>query len=398
MSTAASCHKGNGQSLTTSSGLRGLEFTSTPTFEMLDLDYSDSDASDSEQIATAPPPAQALPSPKKPSSLSAFLPKPKSRKHKDSRPDQDRPKKIVVALPKFDDDDDDEDRPAKRARTDGGSGLSAMLPAPKRAGAMKVDSAPMRDIVTEKISKDTEREDSQNHNGVGEQEKESDVRKPSTTTNPMFVPQSVTRKPIQPMSAFKKGPALKPKPQPTKPKVSLFGSAATMTNKPQPKVNRLKIGGEYKPIMVEAAKPLPKPEDDAEYVEEFSYLDNGAASLQPSTHVDPSSIAQPADDLDALARGAGLDEQAMRQLYGRNGPGREAIKVSTFSVDDEYKQNELERSLGLVQDAKPVRNIAPGRHQLQSLLNNAQSQRTALEDSFARGKSNRKEAGSKYGW
>jgi hypothetical protein len=106
----------------------------------------------------------------------------------------------------------------------------------------------------------------------------------------------------------------------------------------------------------------------------------------------------------------------MRQLYGRNGPGREAIKVSTFSVDDEYKQNELERSLGLAQDVKPVRNIAPGRHQLQSLLNSecsvsssleaealiantdAQSQRTALEDSFAKGKSNRKEAGSKYGW
>jgi hypothetical protein len=186
---------------------------------MLDLDYSDSDASDSEQIATAPPPtAQALPSPKKPSGLSAFLPKPKSRNHKDS---QDRPKKIVVVLPKFDgDDDDDEDRPAKRARTDGGSGLSAMLPAPKRAGATKVDSAPVRDIVTEKTSKDIEREDRQNHNGVGEQEKESDVRKP----NPVFVPQSVARKPIQPMSAFKKGPALKPKSEPTKPKVSLFGS------------------------------------------------------------------------------------------------------------------------------------------------------------------------------
>jgi hypothetical protein len=78
--------------------------------------------------------------------------------------------------------------------------------------------------------------------------------------------------------------------------------------------------------MVEVAKPLPKPEDDAGYVEEFSYLDNGEASLQRSTYVDPSSIARPVDDLDTLARGAGLDEQAVSDPV--------AITVDLLTITD----------------------------------------------------------------
>jgi hypothetical protein len=107
----------------------------------------------------------------------------------------------------------------------------------------------------------------------------------------------------------------------------------------------------------------------------------------------------------------------MRQLYGRRGPGKEPIKITTFSVDEEYRQNELEKQLGLVQEVKPVRTVAPGRHQLSSLLNGeflraiilagymiltqvvvAQAQKGALEDSFSRGKQNRKESSSRYGW
>ncbi|RMZ90737.1 hypothetical protein DV736_g2034, partial [Chaetothyriales sp. CBS 134916] len=46
----------------------------------------------------------------------------------------------------------------------------------------------------------------------------------------------------------------------------------------------------------------------------------------------------------------------------------------------------------------PVRAIAPGKHSLRQLVNAAQGQKDALEDSFAIGKQNKKEAGSKYGW
>ena len=61
--------------------------------------------------------------------------------------------------------------------------------------------------------------------------------------------------------------------------------------------------------------------------------------------------------------------EQMRLLYGRHGPSSEPIKFATFSVDEEYKQNEMDRESGLAQEAKPVRTVAPGRHQLQSLLN-----------------------------
>lgn len=58
----------------------------------------------------------------------------------------------------------------------------------------------------------------------------------------------------------------------------------------------------------------------------------------------------------------------MRQLYGRK--GRNApVEIATFNVDAEYSQNATERALGLAEEVKPVRSIAPGRHQLQSLLN-----------------------------
>jgi hypothetical protein len=58
----------------------------------------------------------------------------------------------------------------------------------------------------------------------------------------------------------------------------------------------------------------------------------------------------------------------MRQLYGRRGKRDGPINISTFSVDEEYNNNELHRSLGLTEEVKPVRSIAPGKHQLSSLL------------------------------
>ncbi|KAF8250467.1 hypothetical protein K440DRAFT_618978 [Wilcoxina mikolae CBS 423.85] len=370
---------------------------------MLDLDYSDSDASDSEQKTIAPVPAPAPtraaspPPPTKLSGLSALLPKPKSRKHKDPTADKDAPKKIVVNLPKFDQDDED-GRPAKKARTGGTSGLSALLPAPKRSGAAKreVDALATTSDPVGHV-KDTESGGSKD---AAEQTK-SEI-KATGASNTMFVPQSVARKPIQPMSAFRKKGTVdvsgKPKAEPSKLKVSLFGSATTVASNPRSKATSSISAGEYKPIMLEVAKPIRKPQEDTEYLDEDPGFDAGStASVHQGSYTTGSGSAQP-QDLVSLAREAGLDQNAMRQLYGRHGPGKEPIKFATFSVDEEYKQNERDRELGLAQEVKPVRTVAPGRHQLQSLLNVAQSQRGALEESFARGKSNRKEAASRYGW
>jgi len=46
-----------------------------------------------------------------------------------------------------------------------------------------------------------------------------------------------------------------------------------------------------------------------------------------------------------------------------------SFKVTTFSVDEEYRQNERDMEAGLAAEVKPVRTVAPGRHQLSSLLN-----------------------------
>lgn len=59
----------------------------------------------------------------------------------------------------------------------------------------------------------------------------------------------------------------------------------------------------------------------------------------------------------------------MRQLYGRRGRGKEPVILSNFSVDEEYRQNEINRALGLAEEVKTVRAIQPGKHQLKSLLN-----------------------------
>lgn len=45
------------------------------------------------------------------------------------------------------------------------------------------------------------------------------------------------------------------------------------------------------------------------------------------------------------------------------------VKITTFSVDEEYRQNERDMEAGLAAEVKPVRTVAPGRHQLSSLLN-----------------------------
>lgn len=59
----------------------------------------------------------------------------------------------------------------------------------------------------------------------------------------------------------------------------------------------------------------------------------------------------------------------MRQLYGRRGRSNAPINITNYSVDEEYNNNEVSRSLGLLEEVKPVRAIAPGKHQLSSLLN-----------------------------
>jgi hypothetical protein len=75
-----------------------------------------------------------------------------------------------------------------------------------------------------------------------------------------------------------------------------------------------------------------------------------------------------------------------------------ATKIINFNTDEEYRHNEELRATGEQVVHNPVRSIAPGKHNLRQLMNAASSQKEALEESFAKGKNNRAEASSRYGW
>ncbi|TGZ82457.1 hypothetical protein EX30DRAFT_394752 [Ascodesmis nigricans] len=373
------------------------------------VDYSDSDASDTESQKTVPPPE---PEKKPVSGLAGLLPKPK-RRQKDVSTD-DGPKKIVVNLPKIDEPELLEQPPSKIRRIGGGgSGLSSMLPAPKKRkeaeaaaetkngtkGANKPRvlggaSAGAREVGFVRLPGE-----------VLDVENEATAPPkppPVSGSATMFIPQSVVgKKTIQPMSAFRKkggkaatgtikvaGAGVPP----PKPKVSLFGSVAASTTSSSSYTGLPVISGEYKPIMLETAQPAPKPNEDVA-------MDTGLSS-ENLVELGQNVIleSKPANDLAAVVDAVGLDEAAMRQLYGRRGRGKEQITLSNFSVDEEYRKNEINRALGLAEEHKTVRSIKPGKHQLKSLLTAVQSQKDALEDSFAESKRNRQEAGNKYGW
>ena len=106
-----------------------------------------------------------------------------------------------------------------------------------------------------------------------------------------------------------------------------------------------------------------------------------------------------AQSLEAIASDLNLSAAARRQLLGRHGPpSSTAINIVNFNTDAEYAANEILRASGDVVQHNPVRAIASGKHSLKQLVNAATGQKEALEESFATGKRNKKEAGNKYGW
>lgn len=162
------------------------------------------------------------------------------------------------------------------------------------------------------------------------------------------------------------------------PKRSLFASAQ---EEPQEEPDETSHGT-YQPYLEEPAPPAPQP--------------NGTTQeFQPAP---PTN--QPAQNLDTLASSLNLTPAQRRQLFGRTGVPT-AAQLQQFSVSQEYASNAAAAAEGEANAAaapKTVKSIAPGKHSLQQLLNQASTQKDALEESFARGKSNKKEGASRYGW
>ena len=386
--------------------------------------YSDSEGSESESPPN-PKPADTKPAP--PSSSPKFI------------VDRGNPRKIRVNLAdsttngdKGAEDDDNNEHTRKRPRLGGGGGLSgfnSMLPAPKRAkqelakkgvGAQSGEPGSTRKVFSLKTSatKGFDREDDAGQDrgqGSGEQQlaelnqlKAEDVVPKGNAM--MFKPLSVSRNTgkkkkstASPQPAQRKeqtvqpaAPAPEPAPAP-KPKVSLFGmSNEEKTDSPE---ERFEWSTAYEPLIYNSAPSGPAPGPAPPPDTQPDSLSSHPSQPQPTPNqAEPQSLENIASDLN-------LSQSEMRQLLGRRGQetSRGAPKVLTFNTDQEYKSNA--EYISVASDAElasqqhnPVRSIAPGKHNLQQLVNQVSNQRDALEDSFASGKRNRKEAGSRYGW
>ena len=124
------------------------------------------------------------------------------------------------------------------------------------------------------------------------------------------------------------------------------------------------------------------------------------AAQNPSTNPPQTNQTSGPHTLDSIASDLNLSASARRQLFGRRrgNDNSSTVNVINFNTDLEYKANEELRAAGETVQHNPVRAIAPGKHNLKQLISAASSQREALEESFAKGKANKREAGSKYGW
>lgn len=354
--------------------------------------------------------------------------------------------------------EDDEDGPArKKPKTGGGggglfSGFNSILPAPKRANqpaatatdtsrkpfSLRTGAAPGfdRQADAELRQEQALNEVADNGNdipkpgslagdskGEGSLLKESNYKKQGNAM--AFKPLSVTRNgPKKKSAAFVAAKAAAKNAGISKPAADTTTLKAPASEKnvpepaatvatasvppPKPKVSLFSFSSEDKDT---PSKPTtsgyesilynPPGHDDASTLQEDSaslaYHDQQATSYPaPSTQQDSS--------LDTIADDLNLSRAQRRQLMGRNpGVSLANSRIVNFNTDTEYAANQqmlsktTEEELAS-QQHNPVRAIAPGKHSLRQLVQAASSQKDALEDSFAAGRRNKQEAGSRYGW
>lgn len=213
----------------------------------------------------------------------------------------------------------------------------------------------------------------------------------------MFKPLSVARNPAKKKKKSELSTVstttTKAEQPPQKPKVSLFSLPSELSDSIVPDST-----GDYQPMIygthVDEAQDLELPAADAN-----SSHDEHAKSSQSVMSASTAPIAG-AQSLSDVASDLNLSKAERRQLFGRQKDGSvpHATKIINFNTDEEYRHNQELRAAGEQFVHNPVRSIAPGKHSLKQLVNAAASQKEALEESFAKGKSNRAEAGSRYGW
>jgi hypothetical protein len=356
---------------------------------MVLVTYSDSEGSDAEE--------QAAQQPAKPANKASSFQK---------VVDSSNPRKIKVNLPSPANDASESttpnpERPAKRARTGGAgvfSGLSSFLPAPKRTADAPTNVSSESSIKPKATGSSVNLKTGSapafsrsNQDDEYSNAQESQAKAPTIATtvhaddvkfvgkSTLFRPLSVTRKPqvkkkkvaatIQATPAASDPVQTDEAPKP-KPKVSLFSFAAAEEPLPE----------------------LPKPiVDDSLESEQLLEIDQ---YQEP-----PIAQAHQPQTLDTIASDLQLDEATRRKLFGRKGKGTDVpLNLVNFNTDNEYAANEELRAKGEAVQHNPLRTIQPGKHTLRQLVNAATTQKDALEEAWAAGKRNHKEAGNRYGW
>ncbi|KAF2714544.1 hypothetical protein K504DRAFT_456761 [Pleomassaria siparia CBS 279.74] len=401
--------------------------------------YSDSEDSDNE-------------APSAPTLTAKSTPKPAFQKVVDSA----NPGKIKVNLPGASrvqvrkDDIDVDAPPAKKARMGGGGfgGFNSMLPAPKMPNATVAggDASGKRGLGKglgagvnlktgaepafkrePKINYDEDRvplqkEDFRAMLNLPPPKTEapaaakSDVAeatltpipasKPATKPKPRFVPMSVgrgkKRKPAAPRPVAetieKEEVTSSPttissatEPQPPKPaarpKVSLFSISQEQDSA------RDQSSGVYQPLLHGVG------EDEEAEVPDKAF--DEANTFQPASIPVAGNSAQ-SRTLTNIASELNLSEAERRQLFGRKGnggPDFSSASILEFNTDTEYAHNEQLRQQGETVQHNALKSISgTGKNSLKSLISAATTQKDALEEHFAAGRRNKREAGSKYGW
>ncbi|KAK7424986.1 hypothetical protein QQZ08_008382 [Neonectria magnoliae] len=383
------------------------------------VDYSDSDSSGSEAeapVKTAPP---------KPSQSS-------SKKPFQKVVDRSNPGRILVNLPQLSAETSKshgDEPPAKRARTGGTglfSGFNSFLPTPKNANKPKPTPATtsagqakpaihFKTSAAPGFSRSTGDEDALAggmnlpQSKAAAQPSIPDGQKPEEEVKLvgkplMFKPLSVAGNPqkkkklamamaasqMQAAQTTANGTSTKVEaeaaPAPPPKKVSLFSMHTEEASGP---LDPSQKSGAYEPLFETQGSADADSSAYGDYAQYASHAQTGpAATTAPGT-----------DSLDTIAKDLNLSAAAKRELFGRGGEGKHMAKnVINFNMDKEYEHNEEIRAAGETQIHNPVRALQGGKHSLRQLVQNVSNQKDALEDSFAKGKTNRKEASNKYGW
>ena len=368
------------------------------------VDYSDSEGSDTETISTA---KQALTKLKTTSTTKPAF-------QKLTNPSESR--RIKVDLPTLQEgatESSTEEPPVKKVRTAGAfSGFNSLLPAPKRAAA--ASNAPKAGVslrtsgeaaFSRRPAAETDDagdvgadggvdfEPSSNGNYAGSavptpgaDTGESEVKVIGKATN--FKPLSVSNKkkstPKKAKNAESTSKAASPSsaavPQTQSKPASVIVEPAPPSAKPKRSLFSVQLEDQDLPDLSAPADDDVLQSDRAESGVTDPILNEAPSFTQAaaSSNIGPNSLQSLATDLN-------LTPAQQRQIFGRRGKDG-PINITHFDTSAEYAANEALRQAGEVVEHRAVKAIAPGKHSLQQLVNNARSQREGLEDKWAEGR------------